>query len=288
MGHIDTKYSIMRRRRNNTTASDLHVAIYSDNINLIRECVKNKEIINSFWRGCTPVSSAIYLKRHDALVILVTAGADVNLCSRNNRMEPPLFAAVRLEAYKAQDILLMAKQLDVNQKDFFGRTALWAAARYATADVVELLLNRGAKINAKYDSYLLHPMNAAMQRSKNIAGSIVRILIRRGCLETVLEESLLKWAVRNVDENTFRLLVRAGYKVKCEPWLAYEELPDVWKTDSSFCDWIQYLQKNPPSLFNLTICSIRNILSTKYFSLQVHHVNDLKLPSLLKDFILLN
>lgn len=261
------------------TASDLHVAIYSWNIDVINQCVMNKNIINSFWRGCTPVSSAIYLKRYNILQILVNNGASVNLCSRNDKMEPPLFAACRIRDYNAINILLNAPSLEIDQRDFFGRTALWAAARYGSADIVELLLNRGATLNTSDKCCKKHPINGALQQNKKSARNVIQLLVRRGSLlDAVCEESPLKWAIKYADRETFCLLVSAGCKVRCGDWLSYENLPKAWQEDEEFCKEIDYLKKNPSSLLNLSAWIIRSILVNKWNSLSSQHVQKLNLP----------
>lgn len=45
--------------------------------------------------------------------------------------------------------LLIAKGLDVNAKDKYGRTALMCAARGGHAEIMRLLLDSGADVNAK-------------------------------------------------------------------------------------------------------------------------------------------
>lgn len=269
------------------TSSDLHVAIYACNIDVVQQCVKNKNIINSYWRGCTPVSSAIYLKRYTILQILVENGADVNLISRNNKMEPPLFAACRLRSYTAIDIILRSSCLDIDQRDFFGRSALWSAARYCEADIVERLLNRGANLNSAQSTK--HPISGALQQSKKSARDIVQLLLRKGSLlDDVCEESSFKWSLKHADRETFCLLVSAGCKIKCqnEDWLSYDKLPSKWKEDQQFCSWLNSIKQSPPSLLILSATFIRTFFIKRSNSLSSHHVKQLQLPDLLCKLLL--
>lgn len=276
------------RERNNKTAADLHVAIYSQNAETVIKCAIDKKIINCFWRGCTAVSSALYLKRYDILKILVKNGADCNLCTRNNKMEPPLFAACRLRDERAIDILLNSKGININKPEFFGRSPLFAAARNCSACVVELLLNKGAILNKPNIPPKYHPINGALQHSGKRAKGVIDLLVHRGSyLDSVCEESPLKWAVKNADCEIFCLLVSAGCKVKSEAWLSYDNLPAEWKQDEPFCNWIESLKKSPASLRNMTACVIRKILTSKWDTLHEYHVNKLALPSSLNSLILL-
>lgn len=269
------------------TSSDLHVAIYSSNIPVLKRCIKRKDLIDTYWRGCTPVSSALYLKRYGILEMLVKRGANVNLISKDNKMEPPLFAACRLADKIAINILLSAPSIDLEQRDFFGRTAFWAAARYARLDIIELLLSKGVDLNSKRSIY--HPIRGALEQNWVPARNIIHFFLRRGSIICAADqESLLRKSVEYVDRETFRLCVSAGCKVNSyQNWLSFNKLPEVWQKDESFCNWIASLNGSPPSLLNITACFVRTLLIKKCIVLSPEPIKKLNLPDSLNNLLLL-
>ena len=85
-------------------------------------------------------------------------GADVN--ARNNNGETPLHTAVPAKGYRMLEavLLLIATGADVNAADKDGQTPLHlAASRFSHPDLVRLLVNSGADVNATCVNRGVHP-----------------------------------------------------------------------------------------------------------------------------------
>jgi ankyrin repeat protein/beta-lactamase regulating signal transducer with metallopeptidase domain len=123
--------------------------------------------------GRTPLYMATPLDDTEIMELLVTHGADVNAKDKYGRT--PLYVAYQLDNAEIIDLLrkygatgslhyavsagdiekvreLIAQHTDVNQRDDEDQTLLYRAVLMAHVDVAELLLNRGANIDAKTPS----------------------------------------------------------------------------------------------------------------------------------------
>ncbi|KAG8199580.1 hypothetical protein JTE90_009417 [Oedothorax gibbosus] len=269
--------------------AELHMAIIYKNLEAVEYIVKSGGNLDRLWRGSSPVSCALYTKTYNILEYLVKHGANVNIRTVDYKMEPPLFAACRLSKLNAVNILLQSTTVDIDQKDFFNRTPLWAAARYSNYEMVELLLNRGADIRSAQDFIECPLIQSVLMLQRNFNSTIPGLLIRRGCILDYKnhEGTPLYFSVKFRNKGLFRLLVRAGCRVKNENWLSLDELPLCWKLDEPFCEWICSLHNNPRSLLQLSSCAIRNRLVESHKNLFPCHVKELPIPSTLKKLLLL-
>src|SRR6185295_296994 len=86
-----------------------------------------------------------------------------------------------LEAAKKGDVAELKKLLDqgvaVDSKNRYGVTALGFACSKGHLDAVQLLLERGADINAEDSFYKATPISWAIQNSHN---DIVKFLLQKG------------------------------------------------------------------------------------------------------------
>jgi len=121
--------------------------------------------------------------RTEAAKLLLEAGANINC--RDDRGQTPLHRMLdnrvrvssRYPPSKDMAELLLVKGADVNLKDKDGRTPLHLAAESADADIVELLLDKGAKVDEKNDESGATALHlAARFGNKNVA----EFLIARG------------------------------------------------------------------------------------------------------------
>ncbi|XP_042902133.2 ankyrin repeat-containing protein DDB_G0279043-like [Parasteatoda tepidariorum] len=271
------------------TPAELHTAITFKNFLSVSQIVESGTNMDKLWRGNTAISCAVYKRAYGILDYLVRKGANVNIRTRDDRMEPPLFAACRLGQLEAIKILLKSTNVDVNQRDFFNHTPLWAAARINSYEIVELLLNNGADICAA-QRLVECPLIVALIRRYT---SVAHLLIRRGYRVDIdfdsaeLHRKPLYITVQHADLETFVLLINAGCQIKKAEWLSPNQLPHDWKNDKKLCKWIDTLQNTPRTLLTLTSCSIRQILVKCHKNIFSEHVGELPIPKELIKLILL-
>lgn len=271
------------------SASDLYLAIISNNVKLLKAMVELGANVNTARRGTTPLGLSVKNNREEIVKILVSFGAKVNQRSDDGMYtEPPLFTACRKGLKQIVKILLKAPDINVNQKDFFGRTPLWAAVRFRRYNIVKILLEHGADINTA-TRYNECPLYHSTQFIRN--NYMAHLLIRSGCPLDFTDEwnrPPLYWCVRYADRETFVLLVRAGCVItRKQEWLSYDQLDPKWQEDGGFCHWIEHLQSNPRTLLDLSAAVVRRRISTRCKSLKEESVETLDIPKALKDLILL-
>jgi len=105
--------------------------------------------VNAFASdGFMPLGLAVFFGHPDVVEVLLAAGADVNLASREAMKVTPLHsAAASRRAGIAR--LLIAHGANVNARAENGFTPLHEAAANGDMEFAKLLLDRGADINAK-------------------------------------------------------------------------------------------------------------------------------------------
>ncbi|KAF8767040.1 Alpha-latrocrustotoxin-Lt1a-like protein [Argiope bruennichi] len=269
--------------------TELHLAISFKNLGQVKFLMKNGLLLDRMWRGDMPVSRAVYYEAYEILEYLVQKGAEVNVLSQSHRMEPPLFAACSLGRLKAVRILLQSPNLDIDQRDFFDRTPLWAAVRSRSLEMVKLLLDHGADVAAA-KNFTSCPLLLTMPSlGRNPHCEIPYLLIKRGCLLDIRgpRGSALTFSVIFENRKLFCLLINAGCTVENEELLNMDKLPLSWKNDINFCQWICSLHNNPRSLVHLTSCMIRKSLAKIHKNIFPAHITQLPLPEVLKRCLLL-
>ncbi len=103
------------------------------------------QLLVSKGADISPLHFALYMKDETKARSLIEGGADVN--RRTSNGTTPLSRAVDV-GFKDIVELLIAKGADVNAKDTWNWTALHSAV-YGHKDIVELLITEGANVNAR-------------------------------------------------------------------------------------------------------------------------------------------
>ncbi|MGH0161946.1 UNVERIFIED_CONTAM: hypothetical protein FKN15_041804 [Acipenser sinensis] len=104
----------------------------------------------------TPLHRAVASRSEDAVRVLIRHSADVN--ARDKSWQAPLHVAAANKALRCAEVIIIPLLSSVNVSDRGGRTALHHAVLNGHVEMVNLLLEKGANINAfdKKDRRALH------------------------------------------------------------------------------------------------------------------------------------
>ena len=131
---------------------DLHTAVLTDNLEVIRQHIKAGSDLNVVepTRESTPLITAAALGRPEAAEILIEGGADINY--QNADGSTALHTAIAFSKTDLANILIDAG-IDLNLKNNDGSTALHTAAFFCYIKVVEALLEKGADKTIMNNNY---------------------------------------------------------------------------------------------------------------------------------------
>ena len=142
--------SILKRH---TSLLTIFEASGTGDINAVeRELEKDPGLINSFSEdGFTPLGLASFFENAPIVRYLLEKGADPNLASNNHFHVAPLHSACAVSNYDLVEILI-ENGANVNAKQMDGFTPLHAAALQGQTKIARLLIEAGADITAKTDN----------------------------------------------------------------------------------------------------------------------------------------
>jgi ankyrin repeat protein len=144
--------------------TSLHWAAYKGYKNLAELLLANKADVNARDNdGWKPLHMAVH---KDMAVLLLANNADINTTD-NHYKRTPLHQAASSGAKDVVE-LLIAKGADVNAKANNGETPLHRAAEGGRKDAAKLLLAHGSKVNAKNRKGKT-PLRVARRDSKEVA-----------------------------------------------------------------------------------------------------------------------
>lgn len=161
----------------------------------------------------TPLLRAIFNFQSQTAVLLIDHGADVNVRTQDG-WTPLMWAVLRDDRTVVH--VLLDSGADVNARSDSGWTALICAADGdgASAEITELLLSRGAKVNARTRDSSGRPDWSALTAAAIYGkADIVRTLIHHGADVTIVAadgRGLVEGASANNYRAVARILRRAG------------------------------------------------------------------------------
>uniref|UniRef100_T1INI6 SOCS box domain-containing protein n=1 Tax=Strigamia maritima TaxID=126957 RepID=T1INI6_STRMM len=265
---------------------DLHQALRSRNLHTIQQVLSAGINVNVPLRGTTPLSLAIHTNAESATKLLLTHGADVNQMSRDHldRLEPPLYTACRL-GHESIVQILVQNDADVNKPDWYGQTSLWVAVRERRLDLVQLLLENGAKLG-RVTSWSDCPLYLATKYLYFGRREIAILLVISGCDADFADgerRNSLFWALKNGDRELAYLLVMAGGRPRVG-W-DWGLLGAAVGQDDDFLCWMRKEMSSPPSLKRLSRLCIRKRILLLNCGVVSKFVNRLDLPRSIKEYL---
>jgi uncharacterized protein len=227
-------------RRNADGSTPLQWAVYNGDVAEVRRLLRagaDLSLANQY--GATPMSLAAEVGNADMLKVLLEAGASAD--SPNADGQTALLAVARTGNVEAARLLLdHGATVDAKEK-WGGQTALmWASARRHPA-MMQLLISRGADVNARSIDRDYQRHVTAEGRPKSLdSGGLTPLLYAarencRACVDVLLERgadidlpdpdgvSPLLVAIMNANWDLARQLIVAGADVN--QWDIYGETP---------------------------------------------------------------
>ncbi len=131
----------------------------------VDQCIEN---------NVTLLMLACAANAYESVKVLIEFGADINAVDANG--QTPLMYTTFKNAVKSAKILLENKNLKLEERDITGSTALIRTADFGSVEVLKLLLQSGADINAVDYS----GMNALIRSITRKQNSISDLLIQSG------------------------------------------------------------------------------------------------------------
>lgn len=209
-------------------------AIEEENDALIQKMLENDVIQKNFINfvgnyEMTPLLFALKKSRFDIVEELLEKGADVNIPAVENFYDnefgetPLLYMTYKEEEYTPAVEYLLEKGANVNYQDAAGYSALYNAASRGHSNIVQLLLAKGAKVDAETtrDKYIPLDKESSgwtplMEACVKNHPTVVSQLLQAGANiqhKNMMGETPLILASRFGANDCISLLVKAGAKI---------------------------------------------------------------------------
>jgi ankyrin repeat protein len=143
----DTPLHLAVQHRSNACELTRCILKASDGIDLINQSAAD---------GMTPILLAAHCQQADVIYVLLKN--DVNVHAVDNEQHTALHLACKSDCMKSAFYLIEFSDLNVNQVDFYGQTAIFYAFANSNYDLVQYLISCGAKIDV-YDNQNYLPLH---------------------------------------------------------------------------------------------------------------------------------
>ncbi|MGD9612389.1 MAG: ankyrin repeat domain-containing protein [Kiritimatiellia bacterium] len=128
----------------------LHLAAVEDDPDVVRWCIRRNLPLDALKKGdCSALYLAVANGQTNAVQALLEAGADANLATTNGLWTPLMKAARDGNVGLAR--LLLSAGADPEKRRHDGTTALLVAAAHGSTEMIDLLLDAGARTDAFND-----------------------------------------------------------------------------------------------------------------------------------------
>ncbi|KAH8763942.1 hypothetical protein F5882DRAFT_453250, partial [Hyaloscypha sp. PMI_1271] len=168
------------------------------------------------WKGCSDLTLASYLGLSEVVYdILFKEKPNVNIEATDSHYRQTALSWAAENGHKAVVELLLEKGAKIKAKDKHSQTALLRATEGGHEAVVELLLEKGAEIEAA-DKY---GQTALLQAARNGHEAIVELLLEKGAEIEAKDDTgqtALLQATWNRDEAIINLLLDKGAEIEAK------------------------------------------------------------------------
>jgi ankyrin repeat protein len=187
-----------------------HGAIEENRADIMRILLQNGMDINTVGlEGKTPLELALSWRKEDMAAFLLANGADIHRKLKNG-LTLWFNAAVEGHTWIAE--LLLARGVNIDERDdVYEFTALHYAARFGQKEIAELLIQKGADIEAK-DKWDYQPIHWAAYHNRP---DVIELLIAKGAdvnAKTSLDQTPLQLAEPRRNTAAIEVLRKHGAK----------------------------------------------------------------------------
>jgi ankyrin repeat protein len=215
--------------------STLVEAVEQGDLDAVKAFIHNGWNVNEADKkeGSTPLISAVMFGRVDIVQELIRNKADVNLPDQSNKATPLMWASIldpgKVARKKALPLptveskveiarILLEAHASVNEKNYWGGTALLWAADSGLVGIVKLLIESGASVDAA-DEDGLTPLMAAANYGTEEHLQATKTLLNAGAglnKRSKSGDSVLMYAVNPLDAATVDFLIQRGADVNAK------------------------------------------------------------------------
>ncbi|KAL8931057.1 MAG: hypothetical protein Q9208_000159 [Pyrenodesmia sp. 3 TL-2023] len=130
--------------RNHINDTPLHVAAVSNHLEVVKVLLQQGAFVDSNGALGSPLHSASYHGSREAVIELVTSGANIAFCGKDDAA--PLYRAAA-NGHRDVVAFLLAHSANINAQTETGQTALYAALNRGYSDLARFLLQQKADVN---------------------------------------------------------------------------------------------------------------------------------------------